>query len=63
MNIDCFPKVIRIGAALSLIVALLAFFVRAAEAQVPSTQPGGVTRLSLGDAAHGGGADGGCAER
>ncbi|HEY4132087.1 MAG TPA: TolC family protein [Gemmatimonadaceae bacterium] len=51
MNINCFPKVIRIGAGLSLLVALLAFFVRAAEAQQPTVQPGGVTRLSLGDAA------------
>ncbi|HEY4350607.1 MAG TPA: TolC family protein [Paraburkholderia sp.] len=32
-------------------MALLAFFVRAAEAQTPTPQPGGVTRLSLGDAA------------
>jgi outer membrane protein TolC len=39
-----YPKIIRLGAGLSLIAALLAFFVRAAEAQTPQ-------RLSLGDAA------------
>src|SRR5512143_1751690 len=41
-----YPKIIRLGAGLSLIAALLAFFVRAAEAQTPTPQ-----RLSLGDAA------------
>jgi len=41
-----YPKIIRLGAGLSLIAALLAFFVRAAEAQTPMPQ-----RLSLGDAA------------
>ncbi len=41
-----YPTVIRLGAGLSLIAALLAFFVRAAESQVPTPQ-----RLSLGDAA------------
>src|SRR5437762_7409748 len=40
------PKIIRLGAALSLIAALLAFVVRATEAQVATPQ-----RLSLGDAA------------
>src|SRR5262245_52414336 len=40
-----FPKLIRIGAALTVVAALLAFLVRAAEAQ---TTP---QRLSLGDAA------------
>jgi outer membrane protein TolC len=40
------PRVIRIGAALSVIVALLAFLVRAAEAQEATPK-----RLSLGDAA------------
>lgn len=40
------PRVIRIGAALSVLVALLAFAIRAAEAQVPSPR-----RLSLGEAA------------
>ncbi|HEY4217284.1 MAG TPA: TolC family protein [Gemmatimonadaceae bacterium] len=44
MNIQA--KLIRIGAFLSVIVALLAFFVRVAEAQAPAVQ-----RLSLGDAA------------
>jgi outer membrane protein TolC len=39
-----YPRVIRLGAGLSLIAALLAFFVRAAEGQAPH-------RLSLGDAA------------
>ena len=42
-----FPRIIRIGAGLSLLVALLAFLVRAAEGQTP-TEP---KRLSLGDAA------------
>jgi len=58
MNINCFPKVIRIGAGLSLLVALLAFFVRAAEAQTPTwpspdtaARRGTPTRLSLGEAA------------
>jgi outer membrane protein len=41
-----YPKIIRLGAGLSLLAALLAFFVRVSEAQVPTTQ-----RLSLGDAA------------
>jgi len=39
-----YPKIIRLGAGLSLIAALLAFAVRAAEGQTPQ-------RLSLGDAA------------
>lgn len=43
---DTYPKIIRLGAGLSLIAALLAFVVRAAEGQVPTPQ-----RLSLGDAA------------
>src|SRR5258706_14930784 len=44
---DTYPKIIRIGAGLSLIVALLAFLVRAAEGQAPTpTKP-----ISLGDAA------------
>ncbi len=42
------PKLIRLGAMLSVLAALLAFLVRAAEAQTPSTTP---RRLSLGDAA------------
>jgi outer membrane protein len=41
-----YPKIIRLGAGLSLIAALLAFFVRVSEAQTPTPQ-----RLSLGDAA------------
>jgi outer membrane protein len=41
-----YPRIIRLGAGLSLIAALLAFFVRAAESQIPTPQ-----RLSLGDAA------------
>ena len=40
------PKVIRVGAALSILAALLAFVIRAAEAQVPTTR-----RLTLGEAA------------
>jgi outer membrane protein TolC len=45
-----YPKIIRIGAWLSILAAVLAFVVRNAEAQVPtdSTQ---VHRMSLGDAA------------
>ena len=41
-----YPKIIRLGAGLSLLAALLAFFVRVSEAQTPAPQ-----RLSLGDAA------------
>jgi outer membrane protein len=41
------PRIIRIGAALSLLAALLAFLVRSAEGQTP-TEP---RRLTLGDAA------------
>jgi outer membrane protein TolC len=53
MNINCFPKVVRLGAFLSLIAALLAFAVRAAAAQDTTRQAPtpGVQRLSLGDAA------------
>jgi outer membrane protein TolC len=40
------PKVIRLGGALALVAALVAFLVRAAEAQTPAPR-----RLSLGDAA------------
>ncbi len=40
------PKIIRIGACLSVLVALLAFLVRSVEAQTPQPH-----RLSLGDAA------------
>jgi outer membrane protein TolC len=43
--IRTFPKLIRIGAALTVVVALLAFLVRAAAAQTPPQ------RLSLGEAA------------
>ncbi|HTE47321.1 MAG TPA: TolC family protein [Gemmatimonadaceae bacterium] len=43
---DIYPKVIRIGAVLAALAALLAFVVRSAEAQVPAPR-----RLSLGDAA------------
>jgi outer membrane protein len=50
MNINCFPKVIRLGAFLSLIAALLAFVVREVAAQVPTTSAP-ARRLSLGDAA------------
>jgi outer membrane protein len=39
-------RIIRVGGGLSVLVALLAFFVRAAEAQAPTP-----TRLSLGEAA------------
>lgn len=46
MNAKYPLRLIRIGAGLSLVAALLAFFVRAAEAQTPTLQ-----RLSLGDAA------------
>jgi hypothetical protein len=41
------PKAIRIGAVLSVIAALVAFAVRASEAQTPPTP----RKLSLGDAA------------
>ena len=41
-----FPRIIRLGAALSLLAALLAFAIRAAGAQAPETR-----RLSLGQAA------------
>jgi outer membrane protein TolC len=51
MNINCFPKVVRLGAFLSLIVALLAFAVRVAEAQQSPAPSASVRRLSLGDAA------------
>ena len=44
MNIHA--KIIRIGAGLSVVAALLAFLVRSAEGQVPTVQ-----HLSLGDAA------------
>lgn len=40
------PKLIRVGAALSILAALLAFAIRTAEAQVPAPR-----RLSLGEAA------------
>src|SRR5215510_10536508 len=40
------PKVIRLGGALALVAALVAFLVRSAEAQTPAPR-----RLSLGDAA------------
>ena len=40
------PKIIRVGAALSILAALLAFAIRAAEAQVPAPR-----RLTLGEAA------------
>jgi outer membrane protein TolC len=43
------PKVIRVGAGLCLLVALLAFLVRSASAQGVTTPP--VQHLSLGDAA------------
>ena len=51
MNINCFPKVVRLGAFLSLIAALLAFAVRIAEAQTGSEQMPPPRRLTLGDAA------------
>jgi outer membrane protein TolC len=44
-----YSKLIRLGAALSVVAALLAFVVRASEAQVPTQAVPG--RLSLGDAA------------
>src|SRR5689334_1549760 len=49
MNSSCpsYPKILRIGAGLSVIAALLAFLVRSAEAQAPSPPQ----RLSLGEAA------------
>jgi outer membrane protein len=43
---DTYPRVIRIGALLAALAAVLAFFVRSAQAQVPAPQ-----RLSLGEAA------------
>lgn len=45
MNSNCFPKIVRLGAGLTLLAALSAFAVRAAQAQ---TAP---QRLSLGEAA------------
>jgi outer membrane protein len=48
MNVNP-PKAIRIGAVLSLIAALVAFAVRASEAQTPAPPP--PRRLSIGDAA------------
>src|SRR3954470_14175415 len=45
------PRVIRIGAVLSLFAALLAFFVREASAQIPASPTPAPQRLSLGDAA------------
>ena len=45
-----YSKIIRLGAILSILAALLAFVVRAAEAQVP-TPANSPERLSLGDAA------------
>ena len=45
-DMNIYPKIIRLGAGFTLIVALLAFVVRAAKAQTPPVQ-----RLSLGDAA------------
>src|SRR5262245_38425024 len=44
INSNRFPTIIRLGAGLTLLAALSAFLVRAAEAQTP-------VRLSLGDAA------------
>lgn len=46
-----FPRIVRIGAGLSILVALLAFLVRSAEAQEPTTPATTPQRLSLGDAA------------
>ncbi|MEO7085540.1 MAG: TolC family protein [Gemmatimonadaceae bacterium] len=51
MTDECrtFPKILRVGAGLTMIAALLAFLVRSAEAQVPASPP---QRLSLAEAAH-----------
>jgi outer membrane protein TolC len=43
---DTFPRIVRLGGALALVAALLAFAVRSAQGQTPAPQ-----RLSLGDAA------------
>src|SRR5215208_7185288 len=48
MNANYPPRLIRLGAGLSLLAAVVAFFARAAEAQTPPTDP---QRLSLGEAA------------
>jgi outer membrane protein TolC len=48
MNSNCYPKIVRLGAGLTLLAALSAFAVRAAQAQTPVTGP---QRLSLGEAA------------
>lgn len=46
MNSNCYLKVVRLGAGLTLLAALSAFAVRAAQAQAPAP-----ARLSLGEAA------------
>lgn len=53
MNENCFPKAARIGAALTLLAALSAFFVREVAAQTPATPPSasGPQRLTIGEAA------------
>jgi outer membrane protein TolC len=54
MNRNYFPEIVRIGAGVTLLVALSAFFARVAEAQVttPGQRPvAGPQRLSLGEAA------------
>ncbi len=52
MNSSClsFPRLLRAGALLSVVAAVLAFLVRSAEAQTPSSAP--PRRLSLAEAAH-----------
>lgn len=46
-----FPRILRVGAGLSVLVALLAFLVRSAAAQEPTATSSTPQRLSLGDAA------------
>lgn len=54
-NCENFPRIVKLGAGLTLLAALSAFAIRSAEAQVvtppPSTTPGQAQRLSLGQAA------------
>ena len=47
MNSNCFPRLLRLGAGLTLLAALSAFAVRAAQAQAPTAPQ----RLTIGDAA------------
>jgi hypothetical protein len=48
MNCQSFPRLLKVGVKLTLLVALLAFVARAASAQQPSSDS--TIQLSLGDA-------------